>query len=330
MWSRRSLALLVLLALTVVAPRPSAADVKDEARKLAMKGVALLDEGKAAEALSKLEAAEAKFHAPTHLLYMARAQRALGRAQAAHRTYAKILVEKIPNYAPDAFHKAQDDAKAEIVGLENDVATVEIELAGPRAETAEVAIDGEVLGPRLWTVPVAVAPGDHRVSARLGAGEVETTVTAVMGHVVVARLDLSAPPEPPTSTQPLAPEGDSGGFPWVGTTLLALGVGLCFENLLVLIAAVVILLPSHLLTARMEEEHLLGKFPDSYGDYMARVPRFWPRFSGYVSPKNVTVSTRAIRRVLVDTAAVLLIPQIEDLLELLHEHGAIPVIWHFP
>ncbi|MEZ4443184.1 MAG: hypothetical protein R3B72_29080 [Polyangiaceae bacterium] len=223
MWSRRSLALLVLLALTVVAPRPSAADVKDEARKLAMKGVALLDEGKAAEALSKLEAAEAKFHAPTHLLYMARAQRALGRAQAAHRTYAKILVEKIPNYAPDAFHKAQDDAKAEIVGLENDVATVEIELAGPRAETAEVAIDGEVLGPRLWTVPVAVAPGDHRVSARLGAGEVETTVTAVMGHVVVARLDLSAPPEPPTSTQPLAPEGDSGGFPWVGTTLLAVG-----------------------------------------------------------------------------------------------------------
>jgi hypothetical protein len=31
-----------------------------------------------------------------------------------------------------------------------------------------------------------------------------------------------------------------------------------------------------------------------------------------------------------DTVGVLLLPEIEDLLELLHEHGIIPVLWHFP
>ncbi|GEM_PF-2018336 len=31
-----------------------------------------------------------------------------------------------------------------------------------------------------------------------------------------------------------------------------------------------------------------------------------------------------------DTAGVLLLPQIEDLLEILHQHGTIPALWQFP
>lgn len=117
---------------------------------------------------------------------------------------------------------------------------------------------------------------------------------------------------------------------YVGTTLVAIGVGLCFENLIVLIAAPAILLPVHYLTARLEEAHLCAKFPGTYAAYMERTPRFLPRPSLYHSAPTIEVSTRAIRRVLIDTTAVLLIPEIEDLLELLHESGLLPVLWHFP
>lgn len=117
---------------------------------------------------------------------------------------------------------------------------------------------------------------------------------------------------------------------YLGTVLLAFGVGLCFENVLVLIAAVAIVLPVHYAAARLEERHLLAKFPADYSAYLERTSRFWPRWRSYSSPTNVSVSTRAIRRVMVDTFAVLMIPQIEDALELLHAHHLIPVVWYFP
>ncbi|HRX84067.1 MAG TPA: methyltransferase [Phycisphaerae bacterium] len=117
---------------------------------------------------------------------------------------------------------------------------------------------------------------------------------------------------------------------YVGTMLLAVGVGLCFENVLVLVAAVAILLPIHYLAARLEENNLALRFPAEYAAYAATTPRFWPRWRGYRSPATVAVSTRAIRRVMIDTVAVLMIPQIEDLLEMLHDHHVVHVLWHFP
>ena len=117
---------------------------------------------------------------------------------------------------------------------------------------------------------------------------------------------------------------------YIGTFLLAIGAGLCFENLLMLIAMVTVIVPVHMFTARLEEKHLMSKFPEEYPRYVSEVPRFWPRLRTYRSEETVTVSTRAIWRIAVDTMAVLWIPQIEDVLELLHQHGIVPVLWHFP
>lgn len=117
---------------------------------------------------------------------------------------------------------------------------------------------------------------------------------------------------------------------YVGTFLLAIGAGLCFENLLMLIFCTAAILPVHLLVVRMEEAHLEAIFGEQYCLYRQRVPRYWPRLRGYESPKRVTVSVRAIRRIAIDTAAVLLLPEVEDMLELLHDHGVLPVLWHFP
>ena len=117
---------------------------------------------------------------------------------------------------------------------------------------------------------------------------------------------------------------------YIGTFLLAIGAGLCFENLLMLVATLGVILPAHVIATRLEERHLGEKFPRENTQYKAGVPRFWPRLRGYRSGPTVTVSVRAIRRVTVDTLAVLLIPEMEDLLEVLHAHGIVPVLWYFP
>jgi len=117
---------------------------------------------------------------------------------------------------------------------------------------------------------------------------------------------------------------------YLGTFLLALGAGLCFENLLMLAAVFVIVVPVHVWATKMEEEHLRKLFPDTYPEYAQRVPRWWPKLSNYRSKENVTVRIRAIRRIAIDTAAVLLLPEIEDLLEVLHHYRIVPVLLHFP
>ena len=117
---------------------------------------------------------------------------------------------------------------------------------------------------------------------------------------------------------------------YIGTLFIAVGAGLCFENVVLLAVTVMVILPVHYIVARMEEPHLQAKFPVEYPAYMQSVPRFWPRLGIYRSPPSIMVSTRAIGRVLIDTAAVLMIPQLEDLLEVLHQHGIVPVLWVFP
>ncbi|OHB42005.1 MAG: hypothetical protein A2Y13_05020 [Planctomycetes bacterium GWC2_45_44] len=117
---------------------------------------------------------------------------------------------------------------------------------------------------------------------------------------------------------------------YMGTFLLTIGVGLCFENLLIILLVPAIFIPIHVITVRMEETHLESKFGEQYRIYKQKVPRFWPHFSNYNSPDYIDININAIRRIAVDTVGVLLLPVVEDLLELLHQHNIIPVLWHFP
>jgi len=117
---------------------------------------------------------------------------------------------------------------------------------------------------------------------------------------------------------------------YVGTLLLAIGAGLCFENLLMLIVTVAIVLLAHVAATLLEERHLEEKFPEEYPAYKRRVPRFWPRLGNYRSRGTVEVSVSAIGRVMIDTVAILLLPEVEDILEVLHQHGILPVLWRFP
>jgi protein-S-isoprenylcysteine O-methyltransferase Ste14 len=115
-----------------------------------------------------------------------------------------------------------------------------------------------------------------------------------------------------------------------GSLLVAVGVGLCFENALMLIALIAIGVPVHVLITHLEEKHLAERFPVEFAEYRRKVPRFWPRLGAYRSSETVVVSVRSIRRALFDTVAVLMIPEIEDLLEILHQQEIVPVLLYFP
>ena len=117
---------------------------------------------------------------------------------------------------------------------------------------------------------------------------------------------------------------------YIGTFLLTIGAGLCFENPLMLFASLTLIVPAHLLVVRMEETHLEAIFAEEYRRYAGRVPRYWPRLRSYAAAETLTISTRAVRRIAADTVGVLLLPEVEDLLELLHDHGVIPVLWYWP
>jgi protein-S-isoprenylcysteine O-methyltransferase Ste14 len=115
---------------------------------------------------------------------------------------------------------------------------------------------------------------------------------------------------------------------YIGTFILAIGVGLCFENLLILLLALVIIIPVHMIVIQMEETHLETVFGEQYRIYKQKVSKFLPHFSNYNSPDVLKVNVRAIRQIAIDAVGILLLPEIEDLLELLHKQGIIPVLWH--
>ncbi|MBN1943407.1 MAG: isoprenylcysteine carboxylmethyltransferase family protein [Phycisphaerae bacterium] len=116
---------------------------------------------------------------------------------------------------------------------------------------------------------------------------------------------------------------------YVGTIFLAVGVGLCFENILMFLVLLAVIVLVHIFTVRAEEKHLEEVFGEEFRKYKRRVRRYWPGFHNYHTPDVIPVSVRAIQRIAVDTLMVLLIPEMEDMLELAHLHG-LPVLWYFP
>jgi protein-S-isoprenylcysteine O-methyltransferase Ste14 len=117
---------------------------------------------------------------------------------------------------------------------------------------------------------------------------------------------------------------------YIGTMLVTVGAGLCFENLLMLVTMLVTMVPAHMVAARLEDAHLAAKFPVEFPEYTRRVAALWPRLRNYRSREMLMVSARAVRRAAIDASGVMLIPLLEDILEVLHQRGIVPVLWFFP
>ena len=117
---------------------------------------------------------------------------------------------------------------------------------------------------------------------------------------------------------------------YVGTVMIALGLGLCLSNVLVIALTVLVIIPLHAWVALAEEQHLHEAYGAEYEAYKRRVPRFIVSPSLYRSPEQIAVSAAMLRKAGRDAFLVILTPGMVELLEMLHQSHALPIFWTFP
>ena len=116
---------------------------------------------------------------------------------------------------------------------------------------------------------------------------------------------------------------------YIGTLLVFTGVSLCFENLVLLAAGLIVLIPIHISVIFSEEKHLTKLFGQQYLEYKKRVPRFSLSFRNFHSRANIEVPVRSIYRATGEAMLALTVPAIGDLIEILHANGILPILWRY-
>jgi len=168
-----------------------AGDAKSKARDLFKQGAKAIEAGKHAEGLPFLEQAEALFHAPTHLLWIARAKAALGRLLEAQETYQKLVAELLPTAASDAFKDAQKTGKTELAELDKRIPKLLVRPQPADAAGLVVKMNDADLAADRFGVPFGVAPGSFTFTARAdGLSASNVTVDAAERTTTEVRLVL--------------------------------------------------------------------------------------------------------------------------------------------
>jgi hypothetical protein len=177
-----------------------AKDAKARARDLFSDGASAVEDGKPADGLPKLQEAESLFHAPTHVLYIARAQAALGKLIDSETTYKKLVDEKLPKDASKPFLDAQASGKKELADLERRIPKVLVKPDPSDAKGLGVVMNGASLDADKIGVVFPVDPGQYSFEAKADGLEAQkVTVDAAERTTTEVRLMLrplgSAPVE---------------------------------------------------------------------------------------------------------------------------------------
>jgi hypothetical protein len=155
---------------SVPQPTPAPADddkaTKDRARDLAKRGIQASQQGRHEEAVELLTEAESLFHAPTHLLYLARSQAALGKLLEAKTTYEKLAGEQIPEGAPAAFRDARERGSAELTELDGRIPRIVVRVEPADAPGLVLTLSGKTIDPAQLGQPIAIDPGTYVVEAQ--------------------------------------------------------------------------------------------------------------------------------------------------------------------
>ena len=198
------LSLVTLTAAPALAQPAGADDVsaaRDRARPLAERGFVAYQGRRWAEAIELFGQAEEFFHAPPHLLYIARAYERLGRLVEARDAYLAVASEQLAEYAPDPFRQAQQEAKVELAELRKRIPSLQIVISGAPADRARLRVDERELDevPPLYEVN----PGKHVVVATAGALSVTREVVVSEGQSATVELDVPAARDQEDESMPL-------------------------------------------------------------------------------------------------------------------------------
>jgi hypothetical protein len=192
-----SLCAAVLAAAVLSSPAEAGGSFADReaARTLSGKAYEEFEARHYRRAIELFQQAEARFHAPPHLLYTARAQVKLGLFVEAKAVLERVVAEKLPSDAPAPFRDAQVSARSELGEVETLTPRLVVTLPEPPPPGARVLLDGEPLSPADLGRPLPANPGTHAIVFEApGAPRVERNAVLTTGGGD-ERVDLSqAPP----------------------------------------------------------------------------------------------------------------------------------------
>jgi protein-S-isoprenylcysteine O-methyltransferase Ste14 len=110
-------------------------------------------------------------------------------------------------------------------------------------------------------------------------------------------------------------------FSIIGTV----GVGAQFASVVIALSAGLLIWAVFRWVVYKEEATMLRAFPDEYRLYMARVPRFLPKFSLWRTPETLVVNPRNVYLTFADSLLLLLSIPVKELFDYLHTTGMLPV-----
>lgn len=204
---------------TAQAQEDELAERRKAAQALADNAFDLMQKGLPEEAAALFRKADERFHSPVFVLFEAEAWEKQGKLLKARALLDGIAKEKLAEYAPDAFRKAQDKARVKLAELDERIPTLLVELPGASPGDVTVTIGDEPV--RDLTQPVRLEPGAYTVKAtgRSGVSD-ETSVSLAEGDDKTITLDVA-----PLVDEPEPETPDAGGVPsWLGPAI-AYGVG---------------------------------------------------------------------------------------------------------
>lgn len=143
---------------------------KDKARALFREGALAVEQGRPADGVKLLEQAEALFHAPTHVLYLARGLSAMGQLRAARSQYERLVGEKLPPEASPTFREAQANGQKELDELVQRIPTIALTVEPASLGGVLVQLDGADVTARVSSGKLEVDPGPHSLEATAVSG----------------------------------------------------------------------------------------------------------------------------------------------------------------
>jgi hypothetical protein len=162
---------------------------REAARSLAEKAFEHYEAGECPRAIALFRQAEERFHAPPHMLFIARCEAKTGRLLEAREIFQAIVDEKLSPDAPGPFRDAQVSARAELNDVEIRLPTLEIVLASA-ALGASVTLDGRAVARAQLGAPIPLNPGEHVVVATLGQARFERRARLIDGGGAT-RIDVT-------------------------------------------------------------------------------------------------------------------------------------------
>ncbi|MGA2914614.1 MAG: isoprenylcysteine carboxylmethyltransferase family protein [Sedimentisphaerales bacterium] len=105
----------------------------------------------------------------------------------------------------------------------------------------------------------------------------------------------------------------------------AIGVALATETLLIPLIVLIVFVASYPSVIRGEEKRLLIKHGEKFKQYRKKTPSFFPKFSLYEEPETYVVNPKIFQKSIFSALWFIWFIGILDIVETLHEIGALPV-----